>query len=639
MLSHLLHAPKLPLIFALIAGFVAGLAVDSLGTGRELTVPNATASSKSLVTESLQSHSSASVGGYEIHPDTQPITIEQLRAEAAGAKSFPHARDFFRKHLNIIDRLRVSDTAKMVAEMAASQEEASDQAWALVMEVFADKDPQAAWQFAHSMKPGIARQTAIAAVVFSISLNDPARAMTMLDAIENPDHKRQMRSQAIRALAQKDPWGALELATAKKDTEGNDNTVAELFSIWVKKDPEGAKSATARLTGRAADQASHALMRGLAESDPQAAWKYALTLPSSAKHFRATVINAWSESDPQAALKAALEIPDSDMRPLVVSGAVREWARRDFTEALQYTIGVQDSSMRSDLLREMSMNLSGNRQELFDAVLEYMPPGDRFQQTVKHIFSSWSRENPSEAAAALALLPSSRLMAEAARSVVFQWVQKGNQEEILSWVRRLPEGDARRNSLNSVFSQWSAQDPQKALAALNGLSAPDRANAISSLASGWSRVSPEAVIQWSATLADPNERNDAIRQAILQWAGSAPEAAAQYAERLAENERGQAMKAVVEEWAVKDAEAAANWLSRQPAGPEKDLAITSILDQIAIENPESALSWAGMISNQKSRVHQMESLARDWIKQDAAAARHWISTSHLPLEIRQRLAQ
>jgi hypothetical protein len=121
MLSHLLHAPKLPLIFALIAGFVAGLAVDSLGTGRELTVPNATASSKSLVTESLQSHSSASVGGYEIHPDTQPITIEQLRAEIAGAHSFLHARDFFRKHLNIIDRLRVSDTAKMVAEMAASQ--------------------------------------------------------------------------------------------------------------------------------------------------------------------------------------------------------------------------------------------------------------------------------------------------------------------------------------------------------------------------------------------------------------------------------------------------------------------------------------------------------------------------------------
>ena len=295
--------------------------------------------------------------------------------------------------------------------------------------------------------------------------------------------------------------------------------------------------------------------------------------------------------------------------------------------------------MRSDLLSEMSRSLSGNRQELFDAVLEYMPPGDHFQQTVKHIFSSWSRENPSEAAAALALLPSSRLMAEAARSVVFQWVQKGNQEEILSWVRRLPEGDARRNSLNSVFSQWSAHDSQKALAALNGLSAPDRASAISSLASGWSRVSPEAVIQWSATLTDANERNDAIRQAILQWTGSAPEAAAQYAERLAENERGQAMKVVVEEWAVKDAEAAANWLSRQPAGPAKDLAITSILDQIAIENPETALSWAGMISNQKSRVHQMESLARDWIKQDAAAARHWISTSHLPPEIRQRLAQ
>jgi len=93
MLSHLLHAPKLPLIFALIAGCVAGLAVDRLGTGRELTVPDATASSKSLVTD-----------------------------------------------------------------------------------------------------------------------------------------------------AQKDLWGALELATSKKDTEGNDNTVAELFSIWVKKDSEGATS-------------------------------------------------------------------------------------------------------------------------------------------------------------------------------------------------------------------------------------------------------------------------------------------------------------------------------------------------------------------------------------------------------------
>lgn len=577
----------------------------------------------------------------------KPITAAELQGELAALETsgfLGNGADSMRKMADLQDRLRVSDVASIAAEMCSVPlSQGRMQGFYLVMSAYAEKDPQGAWALALGTKNRMVRENALMGVVSAVGAKDPARAVAMADSIEDAQLKRQIRSMAVANIAQKDPQRALGLLLEKGKPEEGDYSVSMIFSQWAQKDPEAAKAALGRLSGRDAVQARMALVSSLTQKDPQAAWNYALTLPSSGERGgygdpRVQVVQQWAQSDPQAALKAALSIPDPGTKGMAISSVIGSWSRSDFGGALKYAVSVEDSTMRADILRTLSNSSSGNHKELLDAVLDHMPPGDNFQQAVSGIFSNWARENPAEAAASIAQLPPGRVFSNAASQIASQWVRSAsNKQEVFDWVKTLPGGEARSDSLGAVFREWSNADPQEALKALGSLPPDDRASAFSSLAAGWSRKSPEAALQWAGSMTDAKDRGMVVRTAVSQWANTQPASAAKYVERLPEAERSGPMQVVVDNWASKDTGAAASWLERQPAGVFKDAALGSLARKISQEDPEAALTWVAGITDEKQRLRQTESVARDWMRQNPAAARQWISSSNLPGDVRKRL--
>lgn len=573
-------------------------------------------------------------------PGTKPITAKELQAEFSSMDGFGFGLNSLRRYADLADRLRVSDPAAIARELLASPNQPSrDMGWSLVMGAFAEQDPNGAWAFAQGLPPGPQRQMGLSAVISSIAGRDPNRAIALADSIEEPGLKNQIRSMALASVASRDPRRAFEIAKAGEG--GNEDfSMSSIIYQWARRDPEAAKAATLGLTGRVGDQARMTLMSALTQQDPLAAWQLAQTMPRSGEPYqdpRFQVIQNWANTDPQAALRAALEIPEQTVRNNALSSAISSWSRNDFSGALQYALSVQDSGLRSDVLRAMSMNPSGDRAKLLDAVIEHMPAGDNFQQAISGIFSSWARENPAAAAAGVSKLPPGRIYSQAVSNIASQWASSGNPEEVLRWANGLPEGEPRRNALHSVFSNWSGDQPEKAIAAAASMSPDERRNVHRAIAQGWSRRDPEAVLRWAGSLSDSDERRDIVQNAVGNWASNSPESAARYVERLPEADRGPAMASVVDRWASRDAEAAAEWLARQPAGPPRDGAVVSLARKIAAEDPETALSWAATISDEKNRGRQMENLARDWVRQDAASARAWIQTSSFSAEVRERL--
>jgi len=640
------------LIFGLAAGFAAGcgtglfIATKAKSANKAIESNNA-----SKVTQYKQENNSISQAGGPVEVKVtapglavQPINAAELRSILAAMQNGGFGgMSSMRKIADLQDRLRISDLPSLTAEYASSAGPADR--WmglSLVLSTFAEKDPEAAWNLAMGMKQGQTRQSAMMAVISTVAAQNPSAALAMIDKIQEVQVKQQLRSMAIMNLAQKDPRQALEMALKESgDGRDGDFSFSMIFSHWARKDLEGAKAAVARLSGKSAVQARNALLSTYAQTDPQGAWAYAQTLPVMGERHqdpRYQVIQAWSQSDPQAAVKAAQAITDAGPRGMAVAAAVGAWARNDFGGALKYAIGVEDAGVRADILSTLSMNPSGDRRELLDAVLDHMPSGDHFQQAVSGIFSSWARENPAEAAAAVMELPPGRVFANAVRQIASQWVDSApSKKDVFDWASRLPEGEARQEAISAVIGEWSSDAPQDALNALSALSAADRKSAMQSLASGWSQKNPEAVLQWAAALSDPAERTNIVRSALSRWAGNSPESAARYVERLPESERSGAIQAVVNQWASKDTEAAANWLRQQPQGAAKDSAISSIAHTISREDPQTAMDWAATISDPANRNRQIEGLARDWLRQDAASARAWISTSNLPDDSRQRL--
>ncbi len=576
-------------------------------------------------------------------PVPKPISPAELQTELSSLEDAGYfGMSSLRQMADLQDRLKVSDIAGIAAGVCSSPlTSGRETGLHLVMATYAEKDPQGAWNLAMGMKEPQGRQSALMAVISAVAAKDPTRAMAMTDGIGDVQLRRQVRSMAVMNIARQDPQRALGLALEGGNPGEQDYSVSMIFHQWARKDPEGAKAAITRLSGRQAEQARMTLVSALTQSDPKAAWDYALSLPFSGTGYqdaRVQVVQQWAQGDPQSALKAALSISDPSVRGSAIGAAVSSWARNDFSGALKYAVSVEDSTVRADILRTLGSNSQGNRAELLSAVLDHMPPGDNFQQAVSGIFSNWARENPAEAAAAISQLPPGRVLSTAANQIASQWIRNtANKKEVLDWARNLPEGEARENSLRSVFGEWSTTDPGDALRALDTLPPADRQKAAQALASGWSRRDPEAALQWASSLTNSDERNAVVRTSVSQWANFRPDAAASYVQRLPEAERTEAMQAVVDSWASKDTEAAAAWLDRQPAGPAKDASLGSLARKIAQEDPEAALTWVMGISNDNQRLYQTESVVRDWLRQDPAAARQWISTSSLPEDVRTRL--
>ena len=575
----------------------------------------------------------------------EPLTAASLRAELASLETGGFSgMNSMRKYADLQERLKASNLPAIAAEMcSAPATNGRETGLFLVLGAYSESDPQGAWNLAISIKQQGMRQNAVMAVISSIAGNDPTKALALADSLTEPQLKMQVRSMAISNLAQKDPQRALALLTASPGNREVDSSLFMIFNQWGRKDPEAAKAAVARLSGRQAEQARQALVSTLAQQDPQAAWTYASSLPPSGSGNpygdpRVQVIQNWAQSDPQAALKTALTIGENSQRNQAVATAINAWAGTDFPAALNYAVSVADPGMRGNILQNLSQNPNADRKQLLQAVMEHMPPGDAYQSAISGVFSSWARENPTAAAAAAMQLPAGRTFSNVAGQIASQWmVSATNKQEVFYWVKNLPAGEARANSLRQVFSTWSNDDPQSAARALAGLTAEDRKSGVQAIASGWGRTSPDAALKWSSSLTDPAERNDAIRSVVSQWANEAPEAAAKYVVAMPESERGASMEMVVNSWASKDSESAAVWLDKQPAGTSKDGALRALSRKIAQEDPEAALTWVAGISDEKQRLQQTESIAREWIRQDPTTARSWIATSKLPEETRNKL--
>ena len=575
----------------------------------------------------------------------EPLTAATLRAELASLEAGGNfGKNSMRKYADLQERLKASNLPAIAAEMCSGTSPGGRETGLfLVLGAYSESDPQGAGNLAIGIKQPGMRQNAVIAVVSSIAGKDPARAIALADSLTESQLKMQIRSMAISSLAQKDPQRALSLVTSSPVNREGDSSLYMIFNQWMRKDPEAAKAAVARLTGRQAEQARMALVSTLAQQDPQAAWTYASTLPASGSGNpygdpRVLVVQSWAQSDPQAALKAALTIAENSQRGQAVATAINAWAGTDFPAALSYAITVEDPGIRGNILQKLSQNPNANRKQLLQAVMEHMPPGDSFQSAVAGVFSSWARENPSAAAAAAMELPAGRTFSNVAGQIASQWmISATNKQEVFDWAKNLPAGEARANSLRSVFSTWSGDDPQSAARALASLTAEDRKSGVQAVASGWGRTAPDAALKWSSSLTDPAERTDAVRSVVSQWASASPEAAAKYVVTMPEAERAGPMEMVVNSWASKDSESAAVWLDKQPTGPSKDGALRALSRKIAQEDPEAALTWVAGISDEKQRLQQTENIARDWIRQDPTTARSWIASSKLPEETRNKL--
>jgi hypothetical protein len=267
-----------------------------------------------------------------------------------------------------------------------------------------------------------------------------------------------------------------------------------------------------------------------------------------------------------------------------------------------------------------------------------VPMGSMFEQSVFGVFANWTRENPQEAAAALAELPAGPVSKSAALLVARQWAATAtDKKEVLDWARGLSEGEVRTQAMSKVFENWGRGDGPAAVLEFERLPAEQRKGAVMGLAAGWGRKDPEGALAWAQRISDSEQKDDAVRAVIGAWAKTRPEDAARRVDSIGPVHRSGAIRELVQGWSSQNAEAAAQWLLSRPVGTERDGAVVVLSSRMAREDPVAGLSLAEGIADPQNRSVTMSQIGREWMRVDPTAARQWISQSKLPDAVRAEI--
>jgi len=158
--------------------------------------------------------------------------------------------------------------------------------------------------------------------------------------------------------------------------------------------------------------------------------------------------------------------------------------------------------------------------------------------------------------------------------------------------------------LKSAFFQWSRNQPQEALAAVDSIKDPLlKAQAYGEAISGWAWADGKSVSEYALTLSAGSSRDDVLTEALPRWV-------------------------------EKDPIAATEWINKNDSGPEFDAGIEAVanLQSLVQTRPSNALDLAGNISDSTRRAHAMRAIFRQWATNDVAAAKHYIDSTTNPAD-------
>ena len=93
----------------------------------------------------------------------------------------------------------------------------------------------------------------------------------------------------------------------------------------------------------------------------------------------------------------------------------------------------------------------------------------------------------------------------------------------------------------------------------------------------------------------------------------------------------------MQSWARQDPQAAATWLSSQPQGSNRDMAVKRFAESASSSEPQLAWQWAMTIRDPGRRREALERVAPSYMRINGADARNEIQNSGLPADVLDRL--
>lgn len=369
-----------------------------------------------------------------------------------------------------------------------------------------------------------------------------------------------------------------------RKTPGQNGRIQALLDYYQNLTPDQLEAEAAKLENLPMNErimASILLFGRWAETDPKAAMAYSDKMGMGGMFVKPTILQSWASVDPENAAKYYAENP------------------REF--------------------QMMGMGMGG-----------------RGGSGASVIASEWAKNDP-QAAMAWAQSLQGRDKTQATTSVVRE-LASTDPEKAVSLANGL-DGEAQKDAYASIASQWGAKDFNAAETWIKSLPADQQQAALAEAIGSLANSDPQAASQKIASITDEDSKRRAISDTVDAWSRQDPQAAATWLlSQGSEDVSRNAMRDLMRNWSSQDDSAAVAFISKQPAGETRDEAVGTYIWSNRSENPQSVMTLAESITDERARQRAVATAAEQWMRTDPEAAKEYIAQSTtISDEAKQRL--
>jgi hypothetical protein len=292
--------------------------------------------------------------------------------------------------------------------------------------------PEQALAIAREFEPAALRQQCIKSVFSQLIEANPESAarlaVTEAGKALPPASQRDVILGACSAWAARSPGDAAEFAASLEDSEFGSGPLMEVTSTWAVNDPvsalawiaqqpDGPTKNSARsaafagwssVDGASAAEAyaklpvsERARLSGIvagnwARVDPEAAAKWAASLPDLEDQMRAAslVTEPWAESDPQAAAQWVNSLTSQETATAAAGALITSWAASDPQAAFAWSVGQPEQAIREACLLHFTEAAMYDSPKLAaEAALKLTDPTRRAEQLAA-VLKYWQAMDP-----------------------------------------------------------------------------------------------------------------------------------------------------------------------------------------------------------------------------------------------------
>lgn len=361
----------------------------------------------------------------------------------------------------------------------------------------------------------------------------------------------------------------------------------------------------------------------------------------------------WAEADPTAAYSAVMDQAPGTLRDEIEGSLVTSWLAVDTASALRFVGSLEEppahlmavSTIRGNVSRwRLPVSPDSDLVEILEIADEL--PVEIARYVRLQIAGRMARSDPPSAAQRIRTFPPEERR-QAGMNIAREYASV-YPDGALAWAQALQEPDVEREVVQTMV----AADPYgmlaRAISGEEGITLPlvasgafgsqnlDRAqfgsalahlprtttsaHALSTFAQSWLVHDQDAALEWLA-----NSGVEWPPEAILRAAnraGSDPDFAAQFAQRLQGRNRSEWIENVGSRYGRQNPERALEWLEQFRSEPAYTKVVANIIPQLAITNGPRAAQLIQVLEG-REWLGATWTVARQWAKNDPVAAARW----------------